>query len=120
MQDHMCLHPLAGLKWDHLPHTLHSPNIAPSDFYLFLHLQLHLAGAIFHSAQAIQNEADKFLDSWPSSFWALKIYQNVGRKSHVWVMVTILRTKGTAFTLLLTLLRPFLAQKKKLLLQPHI
>ena len=61
---------LYTLEWDLLPHPPYSPDIAPSDFYLFSHLQLLLAGAIFHSAQDVRNEVDLFLDSRPPSFWA--------------------------------------------------
>ena len=60
---------LRGLKWDLLQPPPYSSDIAPSDFYLFSHLQLHLAGAIFHSAQPVGNDVNLFLDSRTSSFW---------------------------------------------------
>ena len=62
-------HVSAFTDWT-LPHPLYSPDIAPSDFYLFSYLQLHLAGTVFHSAQDVQNEVDLFLDSRPTSFWS--------------------------------------------------
>ena len=52
---------LLRLERDFLHHLLHSPYIAPSGFYLFPHLQLHLASAIFHFAQDVRNEVDLFL-----------------------------------------------------------
>ncbi|KFM60403.1 hypothetical protein X975_17993, partial [Stegodyphus mimosarum] len=67
MQEHMSAFTgwtLYRLKWDLLPHSLYSPDIAPLDFYLFF----TPAGAIFHFAQDVRNEVDLFLDTWPPSF----------------------------------------------------
>ena len=58
-----------GFKWDLLPHSPYSPNVAPSDLYLFSCLQLHFDGAIF-LAQDVGNEVDLFLDLRASSLWA--------------------------------------------------
>jgi len=38
---------LEKFKWDILDHPPYSPDIAPSDFHLFLHLKKHLAGKKF-------------------------------------------------------------------------
>ncbi|XP_035218793.1 histone-lysine N-methyltransferase SETMAR-like [Stegodyphus dumicola] len=58
---------LYGLQWDLLPY---SPDIAPSNLYLSSHLQLHLAGVIFHSAQDVRNEIDLFLGLTATKFLA--------------------------------------------------
>ncbi|GBM35578.1 hypothetical protein AVEN_121033-1 [Araneus ventricosus] len=55
---------LYKLEWDLMQHPPYSPDIAPSDFYLFSHLQLHLHGTIFNA-----NEVDVFLDSLMSQFF---------------------------------------------------
>ena len=44
---------LYGLKWDLLPHSPYSSDIAHSDFYLSSHLQLNFTGARLNSAQDI-------------------------------------------------------------------
>ncbi|GBO11448.1 hypothetical protein AVEN_108409-1 [Araneus ventricosus] len=53
---------LYKLEWDLMQHPPYSPDMAPSDFYLFSHLQLHLDGAIFNSNEEVINEVDLFLD----------------------------------------------------------
>jgi hypothetical protein len=37
-------------------HPAHSPDLAPSDFHLFLHLKKHLAGQKFHEEEEVKNE----------------------------------------------------------------
>ncbi|GFS92404.1 histone-lysine N-methyltransferase SETMAR [Trichonephila clavipes] len=54
------LYPLERVLMQHPPYN---PDIAPSDYYLFSHLQLHLDGTIFHSNDEVINEVDHFLDS---------------------------------------------------------
>ncbi|GBM42791.1 hypothetical protein AVEN_228567-1 [Araneus ventricosus] len=73
---------LYNLEWDLMQHPPYSPDMAPLDFYLFCHLQLHLDRAIFNSNEEIINEAISF---WTrarhsSSQKGLKSCQNVGRR----------------------------------------
>ena len=49
---------LYTLEWDLMQHPPYSPDMAPSDYYMFSHLQLHLGGIIFHSNDEIINEVD--------------------------------------------------------------
>jgi histone-lysine N-methyltransferase SETMAR len=35
------------VKWDILDHPPYSPDLAPSNFHLFLHLKKHIAGKKF-------------------------------------------------------------------------
>lgn len=46
---------LETLKWDILPHPLYSPDIAPSDYWLFRRMQHDLAGHRFTSFAEIEN-----------------------------------------------------------------
>ncbi|GFV29425.1 histone-lysine N-methyltransferase SETMAR [Trichonephila clavipes] len=55
------------LRFELLDHPLYSPNIAPSDFYLFLHLKIALGGQIFSSNEEMNNDfaeknAEYYLD----------------------------------------------------------
>ncbi|GBM01615.1 Histone-lysine N-methyltransferase SETMAR [Araneus ventricosus] len=61
---------LYKLEWDLMQHPPYSPDMAPSDFYLFSHLQLHLDGAIFNSNEEVINEVHLFLDSRTPQFFA--------------------------------------------------
>ncbi|GBN11604.1 hypothetical protein AVEN_245636-1 [Araneus ventricosus] len=61
---------LYKLEWDLMQHPPYIPDMAPSDFYLFSHLQPHLDGAIFNSNEEVINEVDLFLDSRTPQFFA--------------------------------------------------
>jgi hypothetical protein len=39
---------IATLGWEQFDHSPYSPDLAPSDFHLFLHLKSFLAGRWFH------------------------------------------------------------------------
>ncbi|GFS77245.1 histone-lysine N-methyltransferase SETMAR [Trichonephila clavipes] len=60
---------LYTLEWDLMQHPPYSPDMAPSDYYLFSHLQLHLDCTIFHSNGEVINEVDRFLDSCTPQFF---------------------------------------------------
>ena len=51
---------LETLKWEVLPHPPYSPDIAPSDYYLFRSMAHGLADQQFHSYEDIE----KWIDSW--------------------------------------------------------
>jgi len=54
---------LETLKWEVLPHPPYSPDIAPSDYYLFRSMAHGLADQQFRSYEDIK----KWLDSWIAS-----------------------------------------------------
>ena len=54
---------LETIKWDVLPHLSYSPDIAPSDYYLFRSMAHGLADQQFRSYEDIE----KWLDSWIAS-----------------------------------------------------
>ena len=54
---------LETLKWEFLPHPSYSPDIAPSDYYLFRWMAHGLADQQFRSYEDIE----KWLDSWIAS-----------------------------------------------------
>lgn len=54
---------LETLKWEVLPHPQYSPDIAPSDYYLFRSMAHGLADQQFRSYEDIK----KWLDSWIAS-----------------------------------------------------
>ncbi|GBL91830.1 hypothetical protein AVEN_172754-1 [Araneus ventricosus] len=56
---------LYKLKWDLIQHSPYSPDMVPSDFYLFSHLD----GAIFNSNEEVINEVHLFLDSCTPQFF---------------------------------------------------
>ena len=54
---------LETLKWEVLPHPPYSPDIAPSDYYLFRSMAHSLADQQFRSYE----DNEKWLDSWIAS-----------------------------------------------------
>ena len=54
---------LNGQDWEMLSHPLYSPDIAPSDYYLFRTMQSDLTGERFTSYESIKI----WLDNWIAS-----------------------------------------------------
>lgn len=60
---------LKTLKWDVLPHPPYSPDIAPSDYYLFRSMEHSLADQQFHNHQEVQKWMEDWLAAKPPSFF---------------------------------------------------
>lgn len=60
---------LNELGWEILTHPPYSPDIAPSDYYLFRSLQNHLNGKKMESFDAVKKCVDDFFDSKPAEFY---------------------------------------------------
>ncbi|KAG5324358.1 MOS1T transposase, partial [Pseudoatta argentina] len=54
---------LKRLKWEVLPHSPYSPDVAPSDYHLFRSMAHGLADQHFRSYEEIKN----WIDSWIAS-----------------------------------------------------
>ena len=60
---------LLQLEWEVLPHPAYSPDIAPSDYYLFRLMQNDLADTRFRNVEEVRKWVDNWLASKPSSFY---------------------------------------------------
>lgn len=68
------LETISDLGWEILSHAAYSPDLAPSDYYLFRSLQ-HLIGSQFKSVEQVEKSSDEFIESKPSSFFRSGIRQ---------------------------------------------
>ena len=60
---------LKQFGWEVLPHPPYSPDIAPSDYYLFRSLQNFLNGKKFHNEEALKSNISNFFQSKPKEFY---------------------------------------------------
>ena len=60
---------LLSFDWDVLPHPPYSPDIAPSDYYLFLSLKNSVRGKNFNSKNDIKMYLDQYFADKPEKFW---------------------------------------------------
>lgn len=72
---------LKSINWQLLAQPPHSPDLAPSDFYLFrdLQSQLNSTNTVFHSRQEVVEYIDGYIQSKPKEFWSHGIESLVGR-----------------------------------------
>ena len=49
---------LASFKRNVLNHPAHSPHLAPSDYYLFTSLKLHMGGKMFSTDEEVKEEVE--------------------------------------------------------------
>ena len=57
------------LGWEVLPHPANSPDLAPSDYYLFRPLKMFLRGKQFVEADDFENDIQHFFDSKPADWY---------------------------------------------------
>jgi hypothetical protein len=57
------------LKYEILPHPPYSPDLAPSDFYLFGKLKDHLRCRHFHDDDTLKNVVTAWLESQETVFY---------------------------------------------------
>jgi histone-lysine N-methyltransferase SETMAR len=70
---------LESFNWEVLDHPALSPDLAPIDFHLFLHLKKHLAGQKFHEDEVVKNEVTTWLRAQAVEFYDIGIQKLVPR-----------------------------------------
>ena len=63
------LNKIQELGWEVLPHPPYSPDLAPSDYYLFLPLKQFLPGKQFNDTLQLRTSCQQFFDSKPPSWY---------------------------------------------------
>lgn len=57
------------LGFQMLPHPPYSPDLAPSDFFLFCHLKAHLRGHTFDGKEELKEKVEDFFQQQTSTFY---------------------------------------------------
>ena len=68
-----------GSTLEFLTHYAYSPDLAPSDFRLFLHLNKHLAGKMFNDDDEVQGEIMTWFKGQAEDFYNSGIQKLVPR-----------------------------------------
>ena len=73
---------LETLKWEVLPHSPYSPDVAPSDYHLFRSMAHDLADQHFRSYEEVKNKIDSWIASKDDHFFDAGFvrYPKDGRK----------------------------------------
>ena len=66
----MAVHTSMQCGFKILPHPPYSPDLAPSDFFLFPSLKKHLKGQRFHSNEDVISAVEEWFESHPKSYYA--------------------------------------------------
>ena len=74
---------LFELDWEVIPHPPYSPDLAPSNYYLFRSLQNYLNGKIFDSNEAVKNELIQFFACKNQTFYESGIMKLTKRCQNV-------------------------------------
>ena len=74
---------LQELKWEVLQHLPYSPELAPTDYYLFRSLSNHMRSVTFDNEEDLKNWLNKFFDTRPGDFWRNGIDKLVERWEEV-------------------------------------
>jgi hypothetical protein len=67
------------VKWDILDHPPYSPDLASSDFHMFLRLKKHLAGEKFDDDDEVQEEVMTWFKGQAADFYDSGIQKLVPR-----------------------------------------
>jgi len=57
------------IGFEQLSHLPYSPDLAPSNFYLFQHLKKHLRGTRFFDDDELKQATESYLDNMPQEFY---------------------------------------------------
>jgi histone-lysine N-methyltransferase SETMAR len=70
---------IATFGWEQFDHPPYSPELAPSDFLMFLHLKTFLGGRRFHDNNKVKEAVNTWFASQAASFYDAGIQKLVPR-----------------------------------------
>jgi hypothetical protein len=60
---------IATFRWEQFDYPSYSPDLAPSDFHVFLHLKTLLSGRRFHDDKEVKEAVNTWFASQVASFY---------------------------------------------------
>lgn len=75
----MTLEVISALGWELLPHPPYSPDVAPSDYHLFLSMDNYMRNRQFKTREEVTNAVAQFFESQEKDFFKNGIYRLVKR-----------------------------------------
>jgi len=75
---------ITSFRWEQMDHLLYSPDLAPSDFHLFLHLKQFLGGKRFNDNIDLKDAVQKWLTSQAAAFYEEGIQKLVQKHYRSW------------------------------------
>jgi hypothetical protein len=86
LHDNACQHTAAAMQdlimtfgWEQFDHPPYSPDLAPSDFHVFLHLKTFLGGQLFHDDSEVKEAVNTLFALQAASFNDAGIHKLVPR-----------------------------------------
>jgi len=70
---------ITSFMWEQMDHPPYSPDLAPSDFHLFLHTKKFLGGKRFDDDDDLKDAVQKWLTSQAAAFYEKGIQKLVPR-----------------------------------------
>jgi hypothetical protein len=70
---------IATFGWEQFDHPSYSPDLAPSDFHMFLHLKTFLGGRRFHDYNDVKEAVNTWFALQAASFYNAGIQKLVPR-----------------------------------------
>jgi len=70
---------LRELNWEVLAHPAYSPDLAPSDYHMFSHMDRFVKEKQFHNQDMVENAVREFFESRNPEFFAKGIYDLLNR-----------------------------------------
>jgi len=70
---------ITSFRWEQMDHSSYSPDLAPNDFHLFLHLKKFPGGKRFDDDDYLKDAVQKWLTSRAAAFYEEGIQKLVSR-----------------------------------------
>ena len=78
------LQKLKELGQEVLPHPPYSPDLSPTNYHFFKHLDNFLQGKCFHNQQDVEYAFQEFIEAWSTDFYTAGIHRLISHRQKVY------------------------------------